>query len=218
MIQKHPTYIALLFLLTFSNFTIGQISQIGDGVMQSSAKLQLNSTSKGFLMPRMTTTQIESIVNPTQGLQVYSSSDKCIHVYNGHQWKKTCGQSIENNNTNPSNFHDYNRSVNRAGESKWISAIHIKNFEATSPSTEGGNVVITTGLTHSQIIEVMISVDEQQNGSKIPPRYTFNPEYEYDYKIQSSGNIVVSNKNGNSSRMLSKPMTVQILCRSIVPD
>ena len=47
----------------------------------NSAMLDVNSTTKGFLPPRMTTAQIEAIVNPADGLTVYNITDKKLYVY-----------------------------------------------------------------------------------------------------------------------------------------
>jgi len=55
---------------------------LGAGML-SSALFQLNSTSKGFLPPRMTTTQINAIDSPTDGLVVYNTDRKRIETYNG---------------------------------------------------------------------------------------------------------------------------------------
>lgn len=48
---------------------------IGTTVPSVSAQLELNSTNKGFLMPRMTTAQRDSIVSPVVGLQVFNLDD-----------------------------------------------------------------------------------------------------------------------------------------------
>jgi len=47
----------------------------------NSAMLDVSSTTKGFLPPRMTTAQIEAIVNPADGLTVYNTTDKKLYVY-----------------------------------------------------------------------------------------------------------------------------------------
>ena len=43
----------------------------------------------------------------------------------------------------------------------------------------------------------------------VPPGYTFNPGYEYQFQI-SDTNIVVINTNGNSVNILNKAFTVLI--------
>jgi hypothetical protein len=50
------------------------------------AILQLNSTTKGFLPPRMTTAQKNAIPTPIEGLMVYDTDLKRLCVYNGTTW------------------------------------------------------------------------------------------------------------------------------------
>jgi hypothetical protein len=52
-----------------------------------SAILFANSTTKGFLPPRMTTTQRTAISSPAAGLVVYDTTDNEIDYYNGTAWQ-----------------------------------------------------------------------------------------------------------------------------------
>jgi len=52
----------------------------------TSSLLQVNSTTRGFLPPRMTTTQKNAIVSPATGLQVYDTTLGSLNVYNGTSW------------------------------------------------------------------------------------------------------------------------------------
>lgn len=63
---------------------------IGTGQPDPSALLQVYSTSKGFLPPRMNTTQIAAIQNPANGLMVYNTSDGHPYVFNtsDYKWKR----------------------------------------------------------------------------------------------------------------------------------
>jgi hypothetical protein len=55
---------------------------------QTTAILQLESTTKGFLPPRMTTTQVNAISSPAAGLVVYSTTENALCLYNGSSWRK----------------------------------------------------------------------------------------------------------------------------------
>jgi hypothetical protein len=58
--------------------------QFGDnltGLTNTSAQLSADSTTKGFLPPRMTTTQKNAISTPASGLQVYDSTVNRASVY-----------------------------------------------------------------------------------------------------------------------------------------
>jgi hypothetical protein len=54
--------------------------------LNASAQLQVQSTTKGFLPPRMTTTQKNAIASPATGLQVYDTTLNQMSYYNGTTW------------------------------------------------------------------------------------------------------------------------------------
>jgi hypothetical protein len=51
-----------------------------------SARLQINSTTQGFLPPRMTTAQRDAITSPATGLQIYNTSTNANNYYDGTAW------------------------------------------------------------------------------------------------------------------------------------
>ena len=52
----------------------------------TSSVLEVASTTKGFLPPRMTTTQKNAIASPAAGLVVYDSTTNKLQCYNGSTW------------------------------------------------------------------------------------------------------------------------------------
>jgi hypothetical protein len=64
------------------NFIIGSV-----GTNVASAILNVDSTTKGFLPPRMTTTQKNAIGTPAQGLMVFDTTLVKLCVYNGTAWE-----------------------------------------------------------------------------------------------------------------------------------
>lgn len=48
--------------------------------------LQLNSTTKGFLPPRMTRNQRNSITTPPSGLMIYNTTTNLVNYYTGNTW------------------------------------------------------------------------------------------------------------------------------------
>jgi hypothetical protein len=52
----------------------------------SSARLQVNSTTQGFLPPRMTTSERDLIATPAAGLIIYNTSTNKHQGYNGTTW------------------------------------------------------------------------------------------------------------------------------------
>lgn len=61
------------------------INQSG-GSPNSSAALELQSTSRGFLAPRMTTTQMNAIGSPAAGLLIYNTDSSAFFYNNGSGW------------------------------------------------------------------------------------------------------------------------------------
>jgi hypothetical protein len=54
---------------------------IGTATPSASAALDVSSTTRGFLPPRMTAAQIAAIASPTVGLTVFNTSDEHLYVY-----------------------------------------------------------------------------------------------------------------------------------------
>ena len=59
---------------------------IGTTTPNASAALEVNSTTKGVLMPRLTKVQIAAIASPTEGLLVYNTTAKALAYYDGNAW------------------------------------------------------------------------------------------------------------------------------------
>lgn len=81
---------AIIFLSMFMIFGFTGIAQVGINADNSdpdnSAMLDVKSTSKGFLPPRMTTTDRDAITQPVAGLTIYNTSKNCNETYNGSSW------------------------------------------------------------------------------------------------------------------------------------
>ena len=60
---------------------------IGTTSPNSSALLDVSSTTKGFLPPRMTTTQRDAISSPAAGLTIFNTTTTKIETYDGSTWQ-----------------------------------------------------------------------------------------------------------------------------------
>jgi hypothetical protein len=69
----------------------------GSETANASAILQADSTTKGFLPPRMTTTQKNAIGTPAAGLQVYDNTDNYLSLYNGTNWQNIVSPNSNSN-------------------------------------------------------------------------------------------------------------------------
>jgi hypothetical protein len=105
--------ILLLFLIWPVCSATAQVSinTTGDPP-DNSAMLDINSTTGGVLIPRMTQSEINSIFNPADGLQVYCTSNSRIYLYVASEaiWKElaygtgtispwSCGNTITINHS-----------------------------------------------------------------------------------------------------------------------
>lgn len=77
--KKKSSSLILMFFYTIAYCQIG----IGTNTPSKSAILDLNSNSKGFLTPRMSTIQRNAIVTPPVGLIIYNTDDFSFNTYNG---------------------------------------------------------------------------------------------------------------------------------------
>jgi hypothetical protein len=81
--KKHPPYWSLAAFLLFSSAIYGQSIGIGTTTPNASAQLDISSTARGLLIPRMTTAVIGEIGNPAKGLMVFDSSQNQLMVNMG---------------------------------------------------------------------------------------------------------------------------------------
>jgi len=101
--MKQLKHLLFAFLLIT---TVSIQAQVGIGITTpaASAQLDVSSTTKGFLPPRMTTTQRNAITTPVAaGLTIYNTTIGGIQIYNGTTWNTAsvspCGYAIGQNVT-----------------------------------------------------------------------------------------------------------------------
>lgn len=76
-----------IILLALSGSAQNNVGIKSDGSQpDSSAKLDIQSTTQGVLLPRMTTSQRNSMPKKTAGLLVYDTDKQTLYMYNGQTW------------------------------------------------------------------------------------------------------------------------------------
>lgn len=91
------TFTFLVFITLTVRFAFGQAAETtpngtlisnqgGNAAMPASAILEMRSSNKGMLPPRMTTSQINGIASPTKGLMAYDTDLNCLKAYDGTKW------------------------------------------------------------------------------------------------------------------------------------
>jgi hypothetical protein len=82
----------VILVTVFLVATIAGFAQVGIGTSNPNASsvLDLTSTNKAFLPPRMTTAQQTAIANPVAGMVVFNTDSSCIEIYRGTSWFNVC--------------------------------------------------------------------------------------------------------------------------------
>ncbi len=60
----------------------------------STSLLDISSTTKGFLPPRMTATQRDAIVGPAPALMIFNTTSSKINFYNGAAWEEVTSVAV----------------------------------------------------------------------------------------------------------------------------
>jgi hypothetical protein len=79
--------LVLAISVCFNNITMAQVG-IGTTTPNASSMLDISSTSRGVLTPRMTSAQRTSIASPANGLLVYDITENAFYFYKASVWTK----------------------------------------------------------------------------------------------------------------------------------
>lgn len=157
-----------------------QISSLfGQGVLISdqsavqtpdpAAILELESTTKGFLPPRLTTVQRDGLPQPIPvGLRIFNLDSGCENFYNGNSWRQICGECDF-----AAPFASSNSPV-CSGSSIDLAATSIPGatYSWTGPagfSSSDQNPILTNVAAENA---GLYSVVATKNGCSSPPSYT----------------------------------------------
>ena len=178
--MKLPLFALLLF------GSICALAQVGIGTSapHASAVLEVQSTQKGLLIPRMSSTDRNAITSPATGLLIFNSTTSSFQYYTGASWAEIGLSSVSNANV------DANAAI--AFSKLNISASDIQGLTPYSASTgltlnSGAfaidNSVVTSNYSGSAVIGLSLSAGGSGDASAIlaatsttkgflPPRMT----------------------------------------------
>ncbi|MEP1488563.1 MAG: fibrinogen-like YCDxxxxGGGW domain-containing protein [Algibacter sp.] len=91
----HKLTCALILAFISNYYSFSQVG-IGTTSPDPSSILDIQSTSQGFLPPRMTSLQRDNIVSPAEGLFIYNLDSNCFQFYKGASWSDCLGESPTN--------------------------------------------------------------------------------------------------------------------------
>lgn len=176
---------------------------------QTSAKLQIESQTKGFLMPRLTSSQMFGMNNPAEGLMIYNSSENQFFYFNGTTWvampSKPASEETDVNIIFNGEYHDLTKmtSIAIALTNNSLSAqsfnFDIDDMELFGPGTKARNPNLHQDIT---LTGVNIS------SATIPAGQTQNVVYSLsNIKPTTLGLFRAKWKNGNLNEV--KDTTIQ---------
>jgi uncharacterized protein (TIGR02145 family) len=89
--MKKTVLLMLLIVATIAQAQVG----IGTETPNASAILDVSSTTRGLLFPRMTTTQRDAIASPSAGLVIFNTTSNCLNMFTGAIWNELCGTATQ---------------------------------------------------------------------------------------------------------------------------
>lgn len=92
--KKFPVILSIILFFFLTNYSISQVSVTNDGSSpDSSAMLDVKSTSSGMLIPRMSTAERNLIQNAAEGLLVYDTDIHKFVYFDGTFWVSFLAQN-----------------------------------------------------------------------------------------------------------------------------
>lgn len=175
------SFIILAILFSFACY-IPCKAQVGIGTTSPdpSALLEIQSTNSGLLIPRLTITQRNAIVNPATGLLIYQTGiGSTFYFFNGINWVPLVNSNFwattGNVGTDPTN----NLLGTSDGQDFVIKANNLEVFRITVD----GSVIIGTTTTQN-----LVHIE-----SNTVPAIAINDQN------QAAGNVLISDAQGNTT-------------------
>lgn len=145
------TVLITLFLLQVQRITAQSVG-IGTTSPDSSALLDLKDTARGFLMPRLTTVQMNAINNPAAGLAVYNTDSSAACFYTGSAWIKiitSASQQTQYFSANGTHIYNTNSGNVGIGTSSPAGKLHVLVTESAEvldqSNPNGSSFTMNTG-------------------------------------------------------------------------
>lgn len=139
-----------------SVFDNGTTVSIGTASPVDCALLELNSNRRGFLQPRVTTTQRDNITLPVEGLTIFNTTTKKENFYNGTSWIELQENTVNGTLNKVAKFTPNGTSVGDSSITDTGSLVTISsntningttNVTGTTNLTGPTNIVGATGVT-----------------------------------------------------------------------
>lgn len=138
--------IALFLWLAFPVLVSAQVSiNETNSDPDPSAMLDVQSTDKGMLIPRMNKADRDSISDPATGLMIYNTEDSTFHYFNGQFWQAISGPWIEKNGNVYT--HQEKVGIGTANPTEKLSLEGGNFLQAASDPVHKGSLTDASGIT-----------------------------------------------------------------------
>lgn len=138
--------ITLITLMLFTALGYAQVG-INTNTPDASSALEIESTTGGILIPRLTETQRDEIVAPTTGLMIYQSDETAgFYYYNGSIWTNVEGVVPTLNGV---------LQQNNSAENQ-----QIKNLQDPTEDQDA----VTLAYINQQLAQVVLDIDNDDDG------------------------------------------------------
>jgi len=124
---------------------------VGAGTSDAASALEVTSTTRGFLMPRMTTTQRDAISTPPTGLEVFNTTTGQHEYYTGAAWASSVNTATDLSTTQTATT---------------VDVVSSDGTDATLPQAiASGNAGVMSGADKSKLdgIEALADVTDATN-------------------------------------------------------
>lgn len=152
------------------------------GTPLTSAKFQIDSTTQGFLLPRMASVQRLAIVAPVAGLMVYDTDLGCRCVYAGTHWTFEYDTATTTIQTSTSTTYTNIRELVTPSLEAGLYAFRFRGIARSTETTTGVGFRLANGS--GTITELCINWQFSQAGN--------GTDKNYEYTQNAVGDNVVS--------------------------
>ena len=184
----------LLSILFFALFVHAQNVGIGTVTPDASAILDVSSTNKGLLLPRVADTNAIAGAKPA-GLTIYSNADNFLYFYNGTKWQRSAAQ------TQGDLWYLKNDSVNYTNKKYVGINSNLNQLQPQATLEVGGNILVQeetvqsyTAPTAPQTATMNNLPSLQYVGFSDSVNRIFDPGGPANYFNNGQGNIAVVNQ------------------------
>jgi len=140
-------FLAVVLHLFYSYPTNAQNGSVGIGTVNPnpSAILELSSTEKGFLLPRLTSAQRDAIVSPAEGLILFNTSTGRPNYYYSGNWYEWYGNIIGSIASLNCNLAVHTATLNEGAPASGVSS--SVPYTQGNGGTHQGQTITSTGVT-----------------------------------------------------------------------